>query len=91
MRGLVSGSWLRRSWTQPTLNLRGLLTRVHCLRGYAAAGDVRAVVFFNQLLDLAISDFYTSEMGTRDLSYIGNEPQIEWKGCPTSALANLGV
>ena len=57
----------------------------------AAPGDARAVAFFNQMRDLAISGFYTSEMGTRDLSYIGNEPQFEWKGCPASALAKLGV
>jgi hypothetical protein len=57
----------------------------------ASAADAHAVAFFNQFRDLTLSGFYTSEMGTRDLPYIGNEPQAEWQGCPTAVLAKLGV
>lgn len=57
----------------------------------AAPQDAKAVSFFNQFRDLTLSGFYTSEMGIRDLSYIGNEPQAEWQGCPTAVLAKLGV
>lgn len=57
----------------------------------AAAQDAKAVGFFNQLRDLTLSGFYTSEMGTRDLPYVGNEPQAEWRGCPTDVRAKLGI
>ena len=57
----------------------------------AAPQDAKAVAFFNQFRDLTLSGFYTSEMGTRDLPYIGNEPQAEWRGCPTDVLAKLGI
>jgi hypothetical protein len=57
----------------------------------AASHDAKAVAFFNQFRDLTLSGFYTSEMGTRDLPYIGNEPQAEWRGCPTDVLAKLGI
>ncbi len=57
----------------------------------AAPQDAKAVSFFNQFRDLTLSGFYTSEMGTRDLPYIGNEPQAEWRGCPTDVLATLRI
>jgi gluconate 2-dehydrogenase gamma chain len=57
----------------------------------AAPQDAKAVAFFNQFRDLTLSGFYTSEMGTRDLPYVGNEPQAEWRGCPTDVLAKLGL
>jgi Gluconate 2-dehydrogenase subunit 3 len=57
----------------------------------AAPQDAKAVAFFNQFRDLTLSGFYTSEMGTRDLPYVGNEPQAEWRGCPTDVLAKLGI
>ena len=57
----------------------------------AAHKDAKAVEFFNQFRDLTLSGFYTSEMGTRDLPYIGNEPQAEWRGCPTAVLARLRI
>lgn len=57
----------------------------------AATQDARAVAFFNQFRDLTLSGFYTSEIGIRDLPYIGNEPQTDWQGCPTAVLAKLGV
>jgi gluconate 2-dehydrogenase gamma chain len=57
----------------------------------AAPKDAKAVAFFNQFRDLTLSGLYTSEMGTRDLPYVGNEPQAEWQGCPTDVLAKLGI
>ena len=57
----------------------------------AAAQDAKAVGFFNRFRDLTLSGFYTSEMGTRDLPYVGNEPQAEWRGCPSDVLAKLGI
>lgn len=57
----------------------------------AAPADANAVLFFNRLRDLVVSGFYTSEIGLRDLPYLGNEPQAEWQGCPAPVLAKLGV
>jgi gluconate 2-dehydrogenase gamma chain len=57
----------------------------------AAAADAGAVAFFNQMRDLVLSGFYTSEMGIRSLPYVGNEPQNQWRGCPAPVLAKLGV
>jgi Gluconate 2-dehydrogenase subunit 3 len=57
----------------------------------AAPEDASAVVFFNHFRDLAVSGFFTSEMGIRDLPYLGNEPQSEWQGCPATVLAELGL
>ena len=57
----------------------------------AAPEDASEVAFFNKLRDLVVTGFYTSQMGIRDLPYIGNEPQSEWTGCPTAVKAKLGV
>jgi len=57
----------------------------------AAPADANAVVFFNHLRDLVVSGFFTSEIGLRDLPYLGNEPQAAWQGCPAPVLAKLGV
>ncbi|MHB8302915.1 MAG: gluconate 2-dehydrogenase subunit 3 family protein [Acidobacteriaceae bacterium] len=57
----------------------------------AAPEDVRAVVFFSHLRDLVLGGYYTSEMGIRDLPYLGNEPQASWQGCPAPVLAKLGL
>jgi Gluconate 2-dehydrogenase subunit 3 len=59
--------------------------------GKAASEDASAVAFFNSLRDLVVSGFFTSQMGIRDLPYIGNEPQSEWNGCPAPVLAKLGL
>jgi hypothetical protein len=57
----------------------------------AAPEDVRVVVFFGHLRDLVLGGYYTSEMGIRDLPYLGNEPQASWQGCPAPVLAKLGL
>lgn len=57
----------------------------------AAPEDASAVAFFNTLRDLVVSGFFTSQMGMRDLPYVGNEPQEKWDGCPAPVLARLGV
>ncbi len=57
----------------------------------AAPEDLSAVAFFNRFRDLVISGFYTSEIGIRDLPYLGNEPQSEWRGCPDPVLVKLAI
>ena len=48
----------------------------------AAPEDANAVAFFNHFRDLVVSGFFTSEVGIKDLPYLGNEPLSEWQGCP---------
>ena len=57
----------------------------------AAPEDASAVAFFNTLRDLVVSGFFTSQVGIRDLPYVGNEPLDKWDGCPEPVLARLGV
>ena len=57
----------------------------------AAPEDANAVAFFNHFRDLVVSGFFTSEVGIKDLPYLGNEPLSEWQGCPAPVLAKLGL
>lgn len=56
----------------------------------AAAEDAVGVVFFNHLRDLVVSGFFSSEMGVKDLPYLGNQMVMDWEGCPPNVLAKLG-
>jgi len=49
------------------------------------------VAFFSRFRDLTASGFWSSEMGTRDLRYMGNTAVAEWTGCPPAQLRRLGV
>jgi hypothetical protein len=46
---------------------------------------------FNRLRDLTASGFFSSQMGVKDLQYMGNVAIPEWKGCPKPVLDKLGV
>jgi gluconate 2-dehydrogenase gamma chain len=46
---------------------------------------------FNRLRDFTASGFFSSQMGVKDLQYIGNVALPEWRGCPKPALDHLGV
>jgi gluconate 2-dehydrogenase gamma chain len=49
------------------------------------------VTFFNSFRDLTASGFWSSEMGVKDLQYLGNAVVPEWKGCPEAVLRAIGV
>jgi gluconate 2-dehydrogenase gamma chain len=55
----------------------------------AAPEDAAGVAFFNHLRDLVVSGFFSSEMGVKDLPYLGNQMVSEWDGCPPNVLAKL--
>ena len=57
----------------------------------APAAMSQGVAFFNHFRDLTASGFFSSKMGVEDLRYLGNRVVLEWNGCPTEALAKLGV
>ena len=45
----------------------------------------QGVAFFNLLRNLVATGFYTSEMGVKDVGYIGNVP-TQWNGVPDDVL-----
>ena len=49
------------------------------------------VAFFNRFRDLTASGFFSSEMGWKDVRYVGNVFNPKYAGCPPEALAKLGV
>jgi hypothetical protein len=49
------------------------------------------VAFFSRFRDLTASGFWSSEMGIRDLRYLGNTAVAQWTGCPPDQLQRLGV
>ena len=51
----------------------------------------QGVAFFNRFRDMTASGFFSSQMGWRDLAYIGNVSRASWDGCPPAALQKLGV
>jgi hypothetical protein len=48
------------------------------------------VSFFNRMRDLTASGFFTTEMGVKDLGYIGNQPN-KWEGVPQDILKQYGL
>jgi len=48
------------------------------------------VAFFNLMRDLTATGFYTSEMGIKDLGYLGNRPN-QWDGVPQDVLDQHGL
>lgn len=46
----------------------------------------QGVHFFNLMRNLTASGFYTSEIGLKDVGYIGNQP-TQWNGVPAEVLA----
>lgn len=57
----------------------------------APQGLSNGVSFFNRFRDLTASGFWSSEMGVKDLRYMGNVFVPNWNGCPPAALQKLGV
>ena len=57
----------------------------------ARPGMSHGVRFFNTLRDLVATGFWSSEMGVKDLGYLGNTAVAEWKGAPPEILQKLGV
>lgn len=57
----------------------------------AAPEDAPGAAFFNRMRDLVASGFFSSEMGVKDLPYLGNQMVAEWTGCPANVEAKLGL
>ncbi len=50
----------------------------------------QGVAFFNLMRNLTSTGFYTTEMGGKDLGYIGNQPN-QWNGVPDDVLKKYGL
>jgi len=48
------------------------------------------VSFFNLMRDLTTTGFYTSEIGVKDIGYVGNVP-TQWNGVPADVLKQYNV
>ncbi|MFC1225443.1 gluconate 2-dehydrogenase subunit 3 family protein [Pedobacter sp. BG31] len=48
------------------------------------------VAFFNRMRNLTASGFYTTEMGVKDIGYVGNAPN-QWAGVPADVLKQYGM
>lgn len=51
----------------------------------------QGVAFFNRFRDLTASGFFSSEMGYKDVKFVGNVALPAFNGCPPEANAKLGV
>ncbi|MEO7210346.1 MAG: gluconate 2-dehydrogenase subunit 3 family protein [Chitinophagaceae bacterium] len=50
----------------------------------------QGVAFFNRMRDLSATGFFTSEMGVKDVGYMGNRP-TQWNGVPDDVLKQYNV
>jgi gluconate 2-dehydrogenase gamma chain len=48
------------------------------------------VAFFSLMRNLTASGFYTSEIGVKDVGYVGNQPNV-WNGVPDDVLKQYNV
>jgi len=48
------------------------------------------VAFFNIMRDLTTTGFFSSDMGIKDLGYMGNKPN-QWDGVPKEVLDEMGL
>lgn len=56
----------------------------------AKPGYAQGVAFFNLMRNLTASGFYTSEIGVKDVGYIGNMPN-QWNGVPADVLKQYNL
>lgn len=51
----------------------------------------QGVAFFNRMRDLTASGFWSSEMGTKDIGYAGNQVVTKFLGVPPDVLKQYGM
>ncbi|HEX3768852.1 MAG TPA: gluconate 2-dehydrogenase subunit 3 family protein [Puia sp.] len=56
----------------------------------AKPGMLQGAAFFNLMRNLVATGFYTSEMGVKDIGYIGNAP-FQWNGVPEDVLKQYNL
>ncbi|QMW05605.1 gluconate 2-dehydrogenase subunit 3 family protein [Spirosoma foliorum] len=58
--------------------------------GKATPDMTQGVSFFNMMRNMTASGFYTSQIGIKDLGYVGNVPN-QWNGVPDDVLKQYGL
>jgi len=56
----------------------------------AKANILQGVSFFNLMRNLTLTGFYTSEIGVKDIGYVGNKPN-QWNGVPADVLKQYNM
>jgi hypothetical protein len=56
----------------------------------AKAGMAPGVEFFNLMRNLTATGFYSTEIGWKDIGYVGNQPN-QWKGVPDEVLKQYNI
>jgi hypothetical protein len=56
----------------------------------AKPGMKQGVAFFSLMRNLTATGFYTSEIGVKDIGYMGNTPN-KWNGVPDEVLKQYGL
>ncbi len=56
----------------------------------AKPGMAPGVSFFSLMRNLTATGFYTSEIGVKDVGYVGNRPN-QWNGVPDDVLKQYGL
>jgi gluconate 2-dehydrogenase gamma chain len=59
-------------------------------KGKVKPGMEPGVAFFNRMRNLTATGFYTSEIGVKDIGYIGNTPN-QWNGVPDDVLKQYNL
>jgi gluconate 2-dehydrogenase gamma chain len=80
------GKTFVKSSSQQQLQLIDLIAYPELAKADVAQG----VAFFNRMRDLTASGFWSSEMGTKDIGYVGNAPN-KWEGVPLDVLKQYGM
>ncbi len=52
-------------------------------------GMEQGIAFFSKMRDMVMTGFYTSEIGVKDIGYLGNTPN-QWNGVPDDVLKQYG-
>ncbi|MBD2704253.1 gluconate 2-dehydrogenase subunit 3 family protein [Spirosoma sp. BT702] len=58
--------------------------------GKAKPDMTQGAAFFSMMRNMTASGFYTSQMGVKDLGYVGNVPN-QWDGVPADVLKQYGL
>ena len=59
-------------------------------KGKVKPGMEQGVAFFSLMRNLTMSGFYTSEIGVKDIGYVGNAPN-KWNGVPDEVLKQYNL
>jgi gluconate 2-dehydrogenase gamma chain len=87
---LQSAKIFKKSFREATSQQQITLIDQIAYPNKAKAEMKQGVAFFNLIRNLTVSGFYTSEMGVKDVGYMGNQPN-QWNGVPDDVLKQYGL